>query len=216
VGASIALAMDSLATAIAQVAAMAERRLDRLVNPLVSGLPAFLAEPGGTCSGFMIAQYTAASLVAQNRRLAMPASLDGGITSGLQEDHLCHATPAALKALEIVDNAGRIVAIELLAAAQAYDLQMLDAPRAPYTDSLWRRVRSAVPTYRDDRPLAEDMALAFRIIADTAPPPLPDPGKMRPATVGTGADTAYPPVAGASPAAPTTVAIAACDLQSAA
>jgi histidine ammonia-lyase len=93
---------------------------------------------------------------------------------------------------------------------------MLDAPRAPYTDSLWRRVRSAVPTYRDDRPLAEDMALAFRIIADTAPPPLPDPGKMRPATVGTGADTAYPPVAGASPAAPTTVAIAACDLQSAA
>ncbi|MGF6647172.1 aromatic amino acid ammonia-lyase [Paraburkholderia sp. GAS82] len=216
VGASIALAMDSLATAIAQVAAMAERRLDRLVNPLVSGLPAFLAEPGGTCSGFMIAQYTAASLVAQNRRLAMPASLDGGITSGLQEDHLCHATPAALKALEIVDNAGRIVAIELLAAAQAYDLQMLDAPRAPYTNSLWRRVRSAVPTYRDDRPLAEDMALAFRIIADTAPPPLPDPGKMRPATVGTGADTAYPPVAGASPAAPTTVAIAACDLQSAA
>ena len=216
VGASIALAMDSLATAIAQVAAMAERRLDRLVNPLVSGLPAFLAEPGGTCSGFMIAQYTAASLVAQNRRLAMPASLDGGITSGLQEDHLCHATPAALKALEIVDNAGRIVAIELLAAAQAYDLQTLDAPRAPYTDSLWRRVRSAVPTYRDDRPLAEDMALAFRIIADTAPPPLPGPGKMRPAAVGTGADTAYPPVAGASPAAPTTVAIAACDLQSAA
>jgi histidine ammonia-lyase len=216
VGASIALAMDSLATAIAQVAAMAERRLDRLVNPLVSGLPAFLAEPGGTCSGFMIAQYTAASLVAQNRRLAMPASLDGGITSGLQEDHLCHATPAALKALEIVDNAGRIVAIELLAAAQAYDLQTLDAPRAPYTDSLWRRVRSAVPTYRDDRPLAEDMTVAFRIIADTAPPPLPDPGKMRPATVGAGADTGYAPAAGANPAAPTTVAIAACDLQSAA
>ncbi|RDJ98826.1 HAL/PAL/TAL family ammonia-lyase [Paraburkholderia lacunae] len=181
VGASIALAMDSLATAIAQVAAMAERRLDRLVNPLVSGLPAFLAEPGGTCSGFMIAQYTAASLVAQNRRLAMPASLDGGITSGLQEDHLCHATPAALKALEIVDNAGRIVAIELLAAAQAYDLQSIEAPRAPYTDALWQRVRSAVPTYRDDRPLADDMSIAFRMIADDAPPPLPNPGKMRPA-----------------------------------
>ncbi|WP_341316012.1 histidine ammonia-lyase [Paraburkholderia sp. IMGN_8] len=181
VGASIALAMDSLATAIAQVAAMAERRLDRLVNPLVSGLPAFLAEPGGTCSGFMIAQYTAASLVAQNRRLAMPASLDGGITSGLQEDHLCHATPAALKALEIVDNAGRIVAIELLAAAQAYDLQTVDAPRAPHTDALWQRVRGVVPTYRDDRPLADDMTIAFRMIADGAPPPLPNPGKMRPA-----------------------------------
>jgi histidine ammonia-lyase len=177
VGASIALAMDSLATAIAQVAAMAERRLDRLVNPLVSGLPAFLAGPGGTCSGFMIAQYTAASLVAQNRRLAAPASLDGGITSALQEDHLCHATPAALKALEIVDNAGRIVAIELLAAAQAYDLQTIDAPRAPLMDALWRRVRSLVPTYRDDRPLADDMATAFRLIADAAPPLLPNPGK---------------------------------------
>jgi histidine ammonia-lyase len=180
VGASIALAMDSLATAIAQVAAMAERRLDRLVNPLVSGLPAFLAEPGGTCSGFMIAQYTAASLVAQNRRLAVPASLDGGITSGLQEDHLCHATPAALKALEIVDNAGRIVAIELLAAAQAYDLQSLDAPRAPHTHALWQRVRSVVPTYRDDRPLADDMSVAFRIIADETPPLLPNPGNIAP------------------------------------
>ncbi|CAE6875209.1 HAL/PAL/TAL family ammonia-lyase [Paraburkholderia domus] len=180
VGASIALAMDSLATAIAQIAAMAERRLDRLVNPLVSGLPAFLAEPGGTCSGFMIAQYTAASLVAQNRRLAMPASLDGGITSGLQEDHLCHATPAALKALEIIDNAGRIVAIELLAAAQAYDLQSIDAPRAPHTNALWQRVRLAVPTYRDDRPLADDMTIAFRMIADGMPPPLPNPGNIRP------------------------------------
>ncbi|MFM0737656.1 histidine ammonia-lyase [Paraburkholderia xenovorans] len=180
VGASIALAMDSLATAVAQVAAMAERRLDRLVNPLVSGMPAFLAEPGGTCSGFMIAQYTAASLVAQNRRLAMPASLDGGITSALQEDHLCHATPAALKALEIVDNAGRIVAIELLAAAQAYDLQTVDAPRAPHTEALWQRVRRAVPTYRDDRPLADDMSIAFRMIADGAPPLLPNPGNIRP------------------------------------
>ncbi len=189
VGASIALAMDSLATAIAQVAAMAERRLDRLVNPLVSGLPAFLAEPGGTCSGFMIAQYTAASLVAQNRRLAAPASLDGGITSGLQEDHLCHATPAALKALEIIENAVRIVAIELLAAAQAYDLQTVDAPRAPHTDTLWRRVRSVVPTYRDDRPLAEDIAAAFRLLADAAPPLLPDPGKTAVAPTGDAALT---------------------------
>ncbi|MFM0226794.1 HAL/PAL/TAL family ammonia-lyase [Paraburkholderia dipogonis] len=194
VGASIALAMDSLATAIAQVAAMAERRLDRLVNPLVSGLPAFLAEPGGTCSGFMIAQYTAASLVAQNRRLALPASLDGGITSALQEDHLCHATPAALKALEIIDNAGRIVAIELLAAAQAYDLQSIDAPRAPHTGALWQRVRRVVPTYRDDRPLADDMSVAFRMIADEAPPPLPNPGNIgpRPLTSVDGADLVAP------------------------
>ncbi|WP_017773644.1 HAL/PAL/TAL family ammonia-lyase [Paraburkholderia kururiensis] len=178
VGASIALAMDSLAPAIAQVAAMAERRLDRLVNPLVSGLPAFLAQPGGTCSGFMIAQYTAASLVAQNRRLAAPASLDGGITSGLQEDHLCHATPAALKALEVVENAGRIVAIELLATAQACDLQPTDASRAALTEALWQRVRAKVPAYCDDRPLADDIAVAFHLIADEAPPTWPQPGKV--------------------------------------
>jgi histidine ammonia-lyase len=198
VGASIALAMDSLATAIAQVAAMAERRLDRLVNPLVSGLPAFLAEPGGTCSGFMIAQYTAASLVAQNRRLALPASLDGGITSGLQEDHLCHATPAALKALEIIDNAGRIVAIELLAAAQAYDLQATDAPPAPHTQALWQRVRQIVPTYRDDRPLADDMSVAFRMIAGEAPPPLPGPDKLRQRNLSVVADASIGKLAAAS------------------
>ncbi len=113
----IALAMDTLGIAVAEMAAMAERRIDRLVNPHVSGLPAFLAADSGVASGFMIAQYTAASLVALNRRLASPASLDGGITSGLQEDHLTHATPAALKALQILDNAEHILAIELLAGA---------------------------------------------------------------------------------------------------
>ncbi|MFX1676044.1 histidine ammonia-lyase [Paraburkholderia sp. A2WS-5] len=175
VGASIALAMDSLAAALAQVAAMAERRLDRLVNPLVSGLPAFLTDASGTRSGFMIAQYTAASLVAQNRREAAPASLDGGVTSGLQEDHLCHATPAALKALTVIENSSRILGIELLAAAQAYDLQSVSAARAPYTERLYAQVRGLLPTYRDDRPLAEDMTLAFHMIADGGPPTPPDP-----------------------------------------
>lgn len=79
-------AADSLAIAIAQIAAMSERRIDRLVNPLVSGLPPFLATDAGSHSGFMIAQYTAAALVGDNRRLAAPASTDGGLTSGLQED----------------------------------------------------------------------------------------------------------------------------------
>ncbi|SAL52507.1 phenylalanine/histidine ammonia-lyase [Caballeronia arvi] len=175
VGASMALAMDGIAVTMAQVSALAERRLDRLVNPLVSGLPAFLAEIGGTRSGFMIAQYTAASLVAQNRRIAAPASLDGGVTSGLQEDHLCHATPAALKALEIIENSARILGIELLAATQAYDLQPTQLARAPYTDSLRAKVRGVLPIYRDDRPLANDMTFAFRMIADGVPPPLPGP-----------------------------------------
>ncbi len=174
VGAALGLAMDGLGTAIAQIGAMAERRLDRLVNPLVSGLPAFLAADGGVCSGFMIAQYTAVSLVAENRRLAAPASLDGGITSALQEDHLTHATPAAAKLLAIVENAGRILGIELLAAAQAYELQPAEfqapgAGRARGTEAAYRTVRAAVGPYADDRPLADDLERAFHLVRAGVP-----------------------------------------------
>ncbi|TDA48750.1 aromatic amino acid lyase, partial [Burkholderia pyrrocinia] len=95
---------------------------------------------------------------------------DGGITSGLQEDHLCHATPAALKALDIIENTTRVLAIELLAAAQAYDLQADGASRAAPTDALWRHVRERVPVYRDDRPLADDIAIAAGIVASVPPP----------------------------------------------
>jgi histidine ammonia-lyase len=157
VGASIGLSADALGIAIAELAAMSERRVDRLVNPLVSNLPAFLASDGGVGTGFMIAQYTAAALVAENRRLAAPASLDGGITSALQEDHLSHATPAALKLLKILGNAELILSIELLAATQAYELQPDTHARAPGTDALYRRVRQRVGHYRDNRPLGVDI-----------------------------------------------------------
>lgn len=157
VGAAVGLAADALGIAVAELAAMSERRIDRLVNPLVSGLPAFLAADSGAGSGFMIAQYTAVSLAAENRRCAAPASLDGGITSGLQEDHLVHATPAALKLLGIVENAEAILAIELLAAAQAYDLAGEAPARARATDAAYRRVRRLASFYRDDRPLATDI-----------------------------------------------------------
>ncbi|ATN37530.1 histidine ammonia-lyase (plasmid) [Rhizobium sp. ACO-34A] len=153
VGAALGLAMDALAVAAAELAAISERRIDRLVNPLVSGLPAFLAADNGVCSGFMIIQYTAAALVAENRRLAAPASLDGGITSALQEDILTHATPAADKALAIIGNLETVIAIELLAAAQAFDLQPQTPPAAPATAVLHGRIRARVPYYRDDRPL---------------------------------------------------------------
>jgi histidine ammonia-lyase len=179
VGAALGLMADSLGIAVAEIAAMSERRLDRLVNPLVSNLPAFLATDdgaapvanNGTGSGFMIAQYTAVSLAADNRRLAAPASLDGGITSGLQEDHLSHATPAALKLLKIIDNAEAILAIELLAAAQAYELQRVAHARAPYTHAVHRRVRALIPHYRDDRPLGADLQRARELLKA----PLPDP-----------------------------------------
>lgn len=153
VGAALGLAMDGLAVAAAELTAISERRIDRLVNPLVSGLPAFLAADNGVCSGFMIIQYTAAALVAENRRLAAPASLDGGITSALQEDILTHATPAADKALAIIDNLETVIAIELLAAAQAFDLQPHTPAPASATAVLHGRIRARAPYYQDDRPL---------------------------------------------------------------
>jgi histidine ammonia-lyase len=164
VGAAIGLSADALGIAVAAVVAMSERRIDRLVNPLLSGLPAFLAADSGAGSGLMIAQYTAVSLVGDNRRLAAPASLDGGVTSGLQEDHLVHATPAALKLLKILDNAEYILGIELLAAVQAYDLQASGPARAPYTDIVYRAVRHRIPHYRDDRPLGGDILRARDLI----------------------------------------------------
>ena len=164
VGAGVALAMDALGIAVAEVAAMAERRVDRLVNPLVSGLPPFLAGAGGLHSGLMIAQYAAASLVAENRRLAAPASLDGGITSGLQEDHLSHATPASLKALAILDNAAQVVGIEWVAAAQGSDLYPGPERRGPGTEALHARLRAIVLPYRDDRPLGADLDRAAALI----------------------------------------------------
>lgn len=164
VGAAVGLCADALAVALSQLAAMSERRIDRLVNPLVSGLPAFLAADSGVGSGFMIAQYTAVALTADNRGHAAAASLDGGITSGQQEDHLAHATSAALELLAILENTQTILAIELLAATQAYDL-VPDAPkRALGTDALYRRVREIVPLYRDDRPLCEDIERAARLL----------------------------------------------------
>ncbi len=166
IGANIGLNADALGIAMAELAAMSERRIDRLVNPLVSGLPAFLASDSGAGSGFMIAQYTAVSLAAENRRLAAPASLDGGVTSGLQEDHLCHATPAARKLLKILDNAEYILGIELLATAQAYDLQTGSLARAPNTDIVYRAVRSRIPHYRDDRPLSKDIERVRQIIRE--------------------------------------------------
>ena len=105
-------------------------------------------------------QYTAAALTGENRRHAAPASLDGGVTSGLQEDHLAHATPAALKLLKILGNAQSILAIELLAAAQAYDLAPHGAGRAAGTDALYRRVRKLIAHYRDERPIAQDIGRA--------------------------------------------------------
>lgn len=169
VGASLARIMDETAIAAASLGAVAERRLDRMVNPLVSPFPAFLPSDTGTGSGFMIAQYTACALVGQNRRLAAPASLDGGITSGLQEDILVHATPAALKTQSVVDNTRTILAIELLVLCQAIDLAGLYSDLAPNTQELYTKVRAEVSVYQEDHPLAEDIAAITRWLGATQP-----------------------------------------------
>lgn len=168
---ALGLSMDMLATAMAQLSQMSERRLDRLINPLVSGLPPFLATDAGSHSGFMIAQYTAAGLASENRRLAQPAALDGGVTSGLQEDFLAHPTSAAQKCLSILDNTAYGLAIELMAAAQAVEMAGDPGRMAPGTAGVHRMVRAEVAPYRDDRPLHRDMERLKRLIEADAPPP---------------------------------------------
>ena len=153
----LAHAADSLGIVLTQMSGMSERRIDRLVNPLVNGLPPFLSADAGSKSGFMIAQYTAVGLSNHNRRLAAPASTDGGVTSGQQEDFLAHATAAAKKLHAIIDNTEYILAIELLAAAQAHDFLESVAARAAMTEALFRRVRAQIPTFADDRPLSQDI-----------------------------------------------------------
>ena len=163
-------AADSLAIALAQIGAISERRMDRLVNPLVSGLPSFLASDAGSHSGFMIAQYTAAALSNENRRLAAPAAMDGGLTSGLQEDFLAHPTAAAGKLLAVIDNAEYILAIELMAGAQAHDFLAATAPRAAGTDLVYRAVRERISRYGDERPLNGDIEAVRSLIRETLPP----------------------------------------------
>ncbi|MET0748502.1 MAG: histidine ammonia-lyase [Rhizobium sp.] len=172
---ALAQAADSLSIALTQIGAMSERRTDRLVNPLVSGLPPFLASDAGSHSGMMIAQYTAAALANDNRRLAAPASTDGGLTSALQEDFLSHPTAAANKLNAILDNAEYILGIELMAAAQAHDFFAVEARRAAGTDAIYSLVRSRIAHYADDRPLGADIEVLRSLIRGVAPPALPSP-----------------------------------------
>jgi histidine ammonia-lyase len=123
-GQPLALIMDYVAIALAELANISERRTERLVNPALSnGLPAFLTRRGGLNSGFMVAQYTAAALVSENKSLAHPASVDSIPTSANQEDHVSMGTIGARKAREILKNLRLVLAIELLCACQGLDLR---------------------------------------------------------------------------------------------
>jgi histidine ammonia-lyase len=167
VAAGVGLAVEYLGLSVAQLGVISERRLDRMVNPLVSEMPAFLAQQGGDSSGFMIAQYTALSLTGDNRRLASPAALDGGVTSGLQEDLLCHATSSALKTVKIVDNVRHILAIELLAAMQASGYAVHEL--APTTTRMVKSVRQYFKPYNDDRPLGQEIESMATFLTEKSP-----------------------------------------------
>src|SRR5699024_7943429 len=121
-GQPMALSFDFLGIGVAELANVSERRIERLVNPAYSNLPAFLTPHGGVCSGFMIVQYSAAALVSENKVLAHPASVDSIPSSAGQEDHVSMGTIAARKAGEIAGNVRRVLAMELMVACQAVDL----------------------------------------------------------------------------------------------
>src|SRR5437879_7627168 len=150
-GEPLAFAADFLAIAAAEVGAISERRVDRLLDPQrSSGLPPFLAEEPGVNSGLMVAQYTAAALVAENRRLAAPASVDSIPTSGMQEDHVSMGWGAALKLRSVLENLTHILAVELTASARALDLRAPLKP-APATAAVRDLVRTVVGGPAPDR-----------------------------------------------------------------
>ena len=154
--APVSVACDALVLAIAQLCTISERRTERLVNPALSGLPAFLTRHGGLQSGLMIAQVTAAALTAEVKTLAHPASIDTIPTSANKEDHVSMSMGAALKAERALQLARHVIAVEVLCACQALDLL------APLTTSVplarvHAAVRERVPTLVDDRPPAPDL-----------------------------------------------------------
>jgi len=158
-GQPVALALDSMALAVAELASISERRVERLVNPSLSdGLPAFLTHDGGLNSGFMIPQYVAAALVSENKVLCHPASVDSIPTSAGQEDHVSMGNAAALKCWTVLGNVERALAIELLAAAQGVEFL---APLHPGRGARAAHdfVRSLSPTVIEDRTLSADIEL---------------------------------------------------------
>lgn len=166
-GEPVAQAMDFLAIAVSELANISERRTERLVNPYLSGLPPFLTEHGGLNSGMMIAQYTAASLVSENKVLSSPASVDSIPTSANQEDHVSMGTIAARKARQVVKNTAQVLSIELLCAAQGLDFL---APLLPGkgTAAAHRKVRDAVPHMEHDRILYRDIASIRQLVESGA------------------------------------------------
>ncbi|MFZ7101165.1 MAG: histidine ammonia-lyase [Peptococcaceae bacterium] len=162
-GQPVALALDFLGIAVAELANISERRIERLVNAALSGgLPPFLTREGGLNSGLMITQYVAASLVSENKVLAHPASVDSIPSSANQEDHVSMGTTAARKARQIVENAENVLAIELICAGQGMDLR--GGTPAPGTAGAYRCLRNEVEFLTQDRELRLDLKRAVQLL----------------------------------------------------
>ena len=156
-GQPVALAMDFLGIAVSEIANISERRVNRLVNPHLSELPAFLTTEGGLESGMMMAQYTAAALVSENKVLAHPASVDSIPTSADQEDHVSMGTIAARKAANIIENTQNVVAIEYMCACQGINYLTPLKPSQPI-EQAFKTIRAVVSKLEDDRPLSPDIS----------------------------------------------------------
>ncbi|HEY9843519.1 MAG TPA: aromatic amino acid lyase, partial [Candidatus Obscuribacterales bacterium] len=165
-GQPVALAMDFAKVAIAELANISERRIERLVNPQLNrGLPAFLTEHGGLNSGLMIAQYTAAALVSENKVLAHPASVDSIPTSANQEDHVSMGTIAANQALQILGHSRQVLGIELICACQALELRAPLSP-SPAARAVLAHVRQFIPALGTDRFMGPDLEKAATMMSD--------------------------------------------------
>ena len=162
-GQHIALAMDFLSMAVSELANIAERRIERLVNPQLSGLPAFLVTNGGINSGFMIAQYTAAALVSENKVLSHPACVDSIPTSANKEDHVSMGTISARKCRDVVNNTEHVIAIELLCGAQAMDL-FTNMKAGEGTRVAYEIIRDAVPHLERDKVLSGDIEATVELV----------------------------------------------------
>jgi len=166
-GAPIAIAADLLAAAVVPLATISERRTDRLVDPSLSGLPAFLTREGGVNSGFMMAQVTAAAVASELKSLAHPAGVDTIPTSANREDHVSMSMTAALKADRAVARAREVIAIELLCACQAIDF-LAPLATSPTLARVHELVRSRVPALAADRAPAPDIVEITELIASNA------------------------------------------------
>jgi histidine ammonia-lyase len=166
-GQPLAFAADMLAMALAELASISERRVDRMLDPAFSrGLPPFLAPDAGTNSGFMLAQYTAASLVSENKVLAHPASVDTIPTSGKQEDHVSMGWTAVRKLREVVANVRTCLAVEVCCAAQGIDLRAdIAAPSEPMR-AVHAAIRRRVPPMDTDREVSEQIVAVDELLPD--------------------------------------------------